>query len=83
MATESGKHVFVVGLTLHVARVLIQMGVLSLIKETSRFGTRNEALHAAVDLLKKNKDILSDEKEHRIGKPVVRIIDLRAKEAAE
>jgi SulP family sulfate permease len=54
VATESGKHVFVVGLTLHVARVLIQMGVLSLIKETSRFGTRNEALHAAVDLLKKN-----------------------------
>jgi len=54
VATESGKHVFVVGLTLHVARVLIQMGALSLIKETSRFGTRNEALHAAVDLLKKN-----------------------------
>ena len=52
VATESGKHVFVVGLTLHVARVLIQIGALALIKETSRFNTRNEALRAAVDLLK-------------------------------
>ena len=54
VATESNKHVFVVGLTLHVARVLVQIGALSLIKETSRFNSRNEALHAAVDLLKCN-----------------------------
>lgn len=54
VATESNKHVFVVGLTLYVARVLVQIGALSLIKETSRFDTRNEALHAAVDLLKAN-----------------------------
>jgi SulP family sulfate permease len=54
VATEGGKHVFVVGLTLHVARVLIQIGALALIKETSRFATRNEALRAAVDLLKHN-----------------------------
>jgi SulP family sulfate permease len=54
IATESGKHVFVVGLTLHVARVLIEIGALSLIKETSRYNTRNEALRAAVDLLKSN-----------------------------
>jgi len=44
----------VVGLTLYVARVLVQIGALSLIKETSRFDTRNEALQAAVDLLKAN-----------------------------
>jgi SulP family sulfate permease len=54
VATESNKHVFVVGLTLYVARVLVQIGALSLIKETSRFDTRNEALQAAVDLLKAN-----------------------------
>jgi SulP family sulfate permease len=54
VATEGGKHVFVVGLTLHVARVLVQIGALRLIKETSRFETRNDALHAAVDLLKNN-----------------------------
>jgi SulP family sulfate permease len=54
VATESNKHVFVVGLTLHVARVLIQIGALTLIKETSRYNTRNEALRAAVDLLKSN-----------------------------
>jgi SulP family sulfate permease len=52
VATEGGKHVFVVGLTLHVARVLVQIGALRLIKETSRFETRNDALHAAVDYLK-------------------------------
>jgi SulP family sulfate permease len=54
MATEGHKHVFVVGLTMHVARVLGKIGVLSLIKDTSRFNTRNEALHAAVELLKDN-----------------------------
>ena len=54
VANENKKHVFVVGLTLHVARVLIQIGALSLIKETSRFSTRNEALRAAVELLKSN-----------------------------
>lgn len=52
MATDSDKHVFVVGLTLHVARVLGQIGALSLIKETSRFNTRNEALRAAVELVR-------------------------------
>jgi len=51
LATENEKHVFVVGLTLHVARVLGQIGALSLIKETSRFNTRNEALRAAVVVL--------------------------------
>lgn len=54
VASEGDKHVFVVGLTLRVARVLIQIGALNLIKETSRFDTRNAALHAAVDLLKLN-----------------------------
>ena len=53
-ATEGGKHVFVVGLTMHVARVLKQIGTLNLIKETSRFESRNEALHAAVEFLKNN-----------------------------
>ena len=54
VASEGNKHVYVVGLTLHVARVLIQIGALNLIKETSRFDTRNDALRAAVDLLKNN-----------------------------
>jgi len=54
LATENHEEVFVVGLTLHVARVLGQIGALNLIKETSRFATRKEALQAAVALLKKN-----------------------------
>lgn len=52
VATEGQKHVIVVGLTSHVARVLGQIGVLKLIKDTSRFDTRNEALRAAVEFLK-------------------------------
>ncbi len=50
-AIEHEKHVFVVGLTLHVARLLGQIGALGLVKETSRFDTRNAALQAAVALL--------------------------------
>jgi SulP family sulfate permease len=51
LAHESDKHVFVVGLTLQVARVMGQIGALNLVKETSRFNSRNEALRAAVQLV--------------------------------
>jgi SulP family sulfate permease len=54
VASQAGKHIFVVGLTMHVARVLVKIGTLNLIKETSRFETRNDALRAAVALLKNN-----------------------------
>lgn len=53
-ATESDKLVLVVGLTLRVARLLGHIGALSMVKETSRFSTRNEALRAAVSLLQNN-----------------------------
>ncbi len=54
IATDNGKQVFIVGLTLHVARLLKKMGILNLIKDTSRFQTRNDALRAAVILLQRN-----------------------------
>lgn len=54
LASQAGKHIFVVGLTMHVARVLVKIGTLNLIKETSRFEARNDALRAAVALLKNN-----------------------------
>jgi len=52
MATDDDQRVLLVGLTLHVARVLSQIGALNLVKGTSRFQTRNEALRAAVEYLK-------------------------------
>lgn len=56
VANENDKQVFVVGLTRHVARVLGQIGALSLVKETSRFNSRNEALRAAVEFIESGTD---------------------------
>jgi SulP family sulfate permease len=49
-ATESGRHVLMIGLNLHVARLLSRMGILDKVKDTARFPTRREALEAAVAL---------------------------------
>ena len=46
-AVDSGRHVLVIGLNYPVARLLSRMGILDKVKETSRFGTRREALDAA------------------------------------
>lgn len=56
VANENDKQVFVVGLTRHVARVLGQIGALSLVRETSRFNSRNEALRAAVEFIESGTD---------------------------
>ncbi|MDH4107149.1 MAG: SulP family inorganic anion transporter [Gammaproteobacteria bacterium] len=50
-AEASGQRVFMVGLSLPVARLLGRIGVLDVIKETSRFHTRAEAIAAALDAL--------------------------------
>ncbi len=49
-ATDAGRHVLVIGLNFHVARLLSRMGILDKVKETARFPTRREALEAAVKL---------------------------------
>jgi len=49
-ATESGRHVLLIGLNFHVARLLGRMKILDKVKETARFPTRREALAAAVAL---------------------------------
>jgi SulP family sulfate permease len=49
-ATESGRHVLLIGLNFHVARLLSRMKILDKVKETARFATRREALEAAVAL---------------------------------
>jgi SulP family sulfate permease len=45
---EAGQDVFIVGMQLHVARVLSKMGILDEVRETTRFATRLEAIQAAI-----------------------------------
>jgi sulfate permease, SulP family len=51
-ATQEHKTVFIVGLTYPVARLMVRMGCLDLVRETERFENRPEAVRAAVTLLK-------------------------------
>ena len=46
-AKDEGQHVIVVGLSYPVARLLGNLGVLDLVRETERFATRGEAVAAA------------------------------------
>ncbi len=46
-AKDEGQHVIVVGLRYPVARLLGNLGVLDLVRDTERFGTRAEAVAAA------------------------------------
>lgn len=50
-AESDGQRVFMVGLSLPVARLLGRIGVLDVVKETSRFPTRIAAIQAAIGAL--------------------------------
>jgi SulP family sulfate permease len=51
LATDAGKRVFIVGLTLPVARLMGQFGCLDQVRETERFDSRAEAVRAAARFL--------------------------------
>ena len=46
-ALDEGQHVIIAGLSFPVARLLGDLGVLDLVREAERFGTRSEAVAAA------------------------------------
>jgi SulP family sulfate permease len=48
-ATAAGKRVLLVGLSLHVARLLSRLGIIAKFRETDRFPTRREALESAIE----------------------------------
>jgi len=50
-AARAGGAVIVVGLNLHVARLLARMRILDLVHETQRVATRREAVLRAVDIV--------------------------------
>ncbi len=50
-AAEQDKHVIIVGMSFHVARLLGRLGALETVRESGRFDTRPEAVAAAIELL--------------------------------
>ena len=50
-AASAGQEVIIVGLNFAVARLLIEIGALDKVKDTSRFATRAEALSSAQTML--------------------------------
>jgi len=50
-AAEEGKHIIIVGMTFHVARLLGRLGILDQVRESAKYGNRREAILAAVDYL--------------------------------
>jgi SulP family sulfate permease len=54
-AESRGQRILMVGLSLPVARLLGRLGVLDVVKETSRFHTRLDAVRGAIDALDETK----------------------------
>jgi len=50
-AADEGKHVIMVGMTFHVARLLGRLGILDRVRESERFDNRSDAVSAAVSYL--------------------------------
>ena len=56
-ATDEGKHIIIVGMTFHVARLLGRLGILSQVRESAKFGSRSEAVRAAADYLESDEPL--------------------------
>jgi len=53
-ARDESKHIIIVGMTFHVARLLGRLGTLDRVRESELFSTRSEAVRAAVNHLSEN-----------------------------
>jgi len=50
-AADEDKHIIIVGMTFHVARLLGRLGILDHVRESALFSKREEAVRAAVDFV--------------------------------
>jgi SulP family sulfate permease len=55
-AISKNRHVIITGMTFTVARMLERLGALDEVRETERFASRNEAIHAAAKYLEENQN---------------------------